>query len=202
MKFSKFDNSGFTLIEILAVVAVIGILAVASATMMRQSIFFDEDGLTRSSLDALMSNAKLARTYATTGHICCGQTLAPNGYGIHVDMDSVGTKNTYYLYAEFDGDYQYTTGTDDEILATGILEEGVEFTTCWADGGTITVAPGEYCDMLVSTGPGLSNLYIGTSTYPSEVYSGEFGIVMQHVDDPTTTATMITYGQTLLIEQD
>lgn len=139
-------SSGFTLIEILIVVAITAILAGISISQISKRIQAPDVAIDTSSL-GLISTFSLARMYTFTGHLCCGQPSLPSGYGILIPLDTTTLNNVYYLYADFDGDLQYTTGGTDEILETRYLEEQVIFTDCSGASGSITPGVNNYCDI-------------------------------------------------------
>lgn len=113
-----YKRHGFSLVEIIIVVGMVSVLATITMINFKGNTIQDR---VQSSANVLQSTMTLARTYARTGKVCCGDQSA-HGYGVVLSLSG----QTLKLYGDRDDNLQYTDGTDD-IIATSTIDEKVEF---------------------------------------------------------------------------
>lgn len=191
---------GFTLVEILIVVAITATLAAISIAQINNRILAPDATVDTSGLN-LISTISLARSYAFSGHICCGQTAPPTGYGIYIPLESSITNTTYFLYADYDGDLQYTPSGTDEIIETRYLEQQVRFTSCYDATISIVPEPNNYCDIafLVDPDSGKYRLHGAANSLGSGWIDNYITIGIESIKDSAYTDDITIYGTTFVV---
>ncbi len=193
-------SAGFTLVEILIVVAITGILAGISISQISKRIQSPRVAIDTSNL-TLISTFSLARMYSFTGHLCCGQTTLPSGYGVYIPLDTTSVNNVYYVYADFDGDLQYITGGSDVILETRYLEDKVIFTDCTGSAVSITPDVNNYCDIgfMIDPDSGEFRLHGAAGTLGSGWIDDYIMVGTESTVDATYNDDITIYGTTFVV---
>lgn len=196
----RITTTGFTLVEILIVVAITGTLAAISIAQINNRILQPDVTVDTSGLH-LISTLSLARSYAFSGHICCGQTVPPTGYGVYIPLESATDNTSYLLYADYDGDLQYTTGGVDEVLETRYLESQVVFTSCYDASISIVPEPNNYCDISFVVDPDTNThrLHGAANSLGSGWIDNYITIGIESIDDSTYNDDITIYGQTFVV---
>lgn len=169
-------KAGFSLIEIIIVVGMLGVLATITMLNFRGNTIQDQ---VQAAANITQSNLTLARTYARTGKICCGDK-AP-GYGILFNTSTSPQSITLYADVDSDSDLSYTSGVD-EIIAFSTIDEKVEFVPrihdlLFATDGSVKMSGEDWRENQITT------------------------YVVQAVDSPTIKKTITLYYPSGLIEQ-
>ncbi|MDP3970364.1 MAG: prepilin-type N-terminal cleavage/methylation domain-containing protein [bacterium] len=179
------ESSGYSLVELIAVMAVMVILFTVTSLQIGKS---NPNGTVHDDGNSLKSTITLARTYARTGHHCCGDILPP-AYGVRFKMDGP-PDSTYFLYADLDGDNVFSPA--DEILIKRALSENVDFYEC-TDGVTTYTALGK-CDIAFLTD--LSR----TATFEGGEFAGDLYLLIRYRSDVSITDQIVIDKNTLNIE--
>lgn len=196
-----FPQQGFTLIEILTVIAIVAIMAGITLTQISREVL-SSDVLVTTGRQSIISSLSLARNYSFTGHICCGETTRPNGYGLYIPLSDAEINEVYYLYADYDADLQYTIGSNDEILSTNYLPDNVIFASCSTATISIVPAPNNYCDINFALDPdaGDYRLHAASDSLGSGWVEEDLSVTIDHPDISTTDPEVTIYFRTFVVK--
>lgn len=113
------NRIGFSLVEIIIVVGMMAVLSTITMINFKGNTIQDR---VQAAANITQSHLTLARTYARTGKICCGDQTP--GYG--VIFDTVSLPQVIKIYADLNNSQSYSVD-EDEIIAFATIDEKVEF---------------------------------------------------------------------------
>ncbi len=121
---------GFTLVELIIVVAIIGLIAVATIVAIRRG---NSEASLRFAAQNLVSVLEQARTMTLSGKVPAGEAKPPaGGYGVSITVD-----DAFVLFADQNDNLEYNPASD-QLIETITLPPEIKFTSL---GATVIFNP-------------------------------------------------------------